>query len=36
MFFSQQVGTEKSALDVYLSEPVLDMVAFKSLNVIKY
>ena len=34
--FSQQAGTCKSALDVYLSEPVLDMVAFKNLDAIKY
>ncbi|XP_056862202.1 zinc finger BED domain-containing protein RICESLEEPER 3-like [Raphanus sativus] len=35
-FFSQQAGAEKSALDIYLSEPVLDMVANMKLNVIEY
>uniref|UniRef100_A0A0D3AXL1 HAT C-terminal dimerisation domain-containing protein n=1 Tax=Brassica oleracea var. oleracea TaxID=109376 RepID=A0A0D3AXL1_BRAOL len=35
-FFSQQAGTRKSALDLYLSEPVLDMVANKKLDVLKY
>ena len=35
-FFTQQAGTGKSALDVYLSEPVLDMLANTKLDVIKY
>ena len=36
MFFSQNAGTGKSALDVYLAEPVLDMAAFKTLDVLRY
>lgn len=35
-FFSQNAGTGKSALDVYLAEPVLDMAAFKTLDVLRY
>ncbi|CAN6828738.1 unnamed protein product, partial [Brassica oleracea] len=35
-FFTQQAGTGKSALDVYISEPVLDMLANTKLDVIKY
>nr|VDD26266.1 unnamed protein product [Brassica oleracea] len=36
-FFSQNAGGNgKSALDKYLEEPVLDMMAFKSLNVLSY
>ena len=34
--FSQNAGTKKSALDVYLPEPVLDMAAFKTLDVLRY
>ena len=35
-FFSQNAGTGKSALDVYLAEPVLDMAAFMTLDVLRY
>ncbi|XP_019084387.1 PREDICTED: zinc finger BED domain-containing protein DAYSLEEPER-like [Camelina sativa] len=35
-FVSQKAGTGKSALDMYLDEPALDMVAFQSLDVLKY
>ncbi|XP_010507065.1 PREDICTED: zinc finger BED domain-containing protein DAYSLEEPER-like [Camelina sativa] len=36
-FISQTVGANgKSALDKYLDEPVLDMMTFKSLDVLKY
>ncbi|XP_024015973.1 zinc finger BED domain-containing protein RICESLEEPER 2 [Eutrema salsugineum] len=35
-FFSQKVATGKSELEMYLEEPVLDMVAFQSLDVLKY
>ncbi|XP_013617801.1 PREDICTED: zinc finger BED domain-containing protein RICESLEEPER 2-like [Brassica oleracea var. oleracea] len=36
-FFSQKaVGSGKSALDIYLDEPLLDMAAYKKLNVLHY
>lgn len=35
-FFSQNAGTGKSALDFHLAEPVLDMAAFKILDVLRY
>ncbi|CAN6920809.1 unnamed protein product [Brassica oleracea] len=36
-FFSQKaVGSGKSTLDIYLDEPLLDMAAYKKLNVLHY
>ncbi|XP_010431052.1 PREDICTED: zinc finger BED domain-containing protein DAYSLEEPER-like [Camelina sativa] len=36
-YISQTIGANgKSALDKYLDEPVLDMIAFKSLDILKY
>ena len=36
-FFSQKSGSNgQSPLDVYLSEPTLDMIAFKSLDILAY
>lgn len=35
-FVSQKEGTGKSALDTYLAEPVLDIAAFKSMDVLSY
>ncbi|XP_013624853.1 PREDICTED: zinc finger BED domain-containing protein DAYSLEEPER-like [Brassica oleracea var. oleracea] len=35
-FFSSKEGRRKSALDVYLVEPVLDMAAFMTIDVLRY
>ena len=35
-YFSQRNGTGKSPLDMYLEEPVLDMVSFRDMDVIAY
>ncbi|CAL9242635.1 unnamed protein product [Arabidopsis halleri] len=35
-FFLKSVGNGKSPLDTYLDEPVLDMVTFRSLDIVAY
>ncbi|KAG7646735.1 Zinc finger BED-type [Arabidopsis thaliana x Arabidopsis arenosa] len=35
-YFSERNGTGKSPLDMYLEEPVLDMVSFRDMDVIAY
>ena len=35
-FFSSKEGRGKSALDMYLSEPVLEMAAFMTIDVLRY
>nr|VDD35494.1 unnamed protein product [Brassica oleracea] len=35
-FITQNAGEGKSALDVYLAEPVMDMIAFPKLDVLEY